>query len=489
MVPCVARIRVADGGSRLHQGIVFLANTYDPQWAAALLRRAQGPVRSYIGQAVMPDTTEGERMMNDHDFGRQVMNRRDFLRLGLAAVGPLVVPAAVLGRNAAVAPSDRIALGAIGGGGRGMNDLRDFLKEKDVRCLAVCDCWANRRTRMKAMVDAHYGNQDCVAHRFHEEVLERDDIDAVLIVTGDRWHAVLSSLAARAGKDAYCEKPFTLTIAEGQSFVETANRYGTVWQCGTQRRSNDAFRFVVEVIHQGRIGQLRTITTSFGGWGGNGFARPEPAPRGFDYDRWLGQAPRAPYSSVRVNLWRNNWDTGGGVIPDMGAHYFDFAQWAHDSELSGPVEFEGEGEFPDDGFTNVPFRINVEARYADGVRIVMDSGAKAVRFEGDDGWIHITDEGEITARPESVLKGLEPPVVHWSYMAGHIRNFLECIRSRKLTASPPEIAHRAHTVAHCANICLRLGRRVRWNPEAERFVDDDDANKMLSRTMRAPWRV
>jgi predicted dehydrogenase len=173
----------------------------------------------------------------------------------------------------------------------------------------------------------------------------------------------------------------------------------------------------------------------------------------------------------------------------MGTHYFEFAQWAHDSELSGPVRFEGEGEFPDDGFANVPFTIRVEARYADGVRILMNSGPKGVRFDGDDGWIHITDEGEITAGPESVLQGLRAPRVHWSYMRGHIRNFLDAIRSRKLTVSHPEVAHRAHTIAHCANICLRLAREVRWNAEAERFEEDEDANRMLSRTMRAPWRA
>ena len=417
------------------------------------------------------------------------MNRREFFRFGMALTAPCIVPSAVLGREGAVSPSERITLGATGCGPRGKSDLRDFLQEKDVRCLAVCDCWAERRDIMKAMVDDHYGNRDCIAHRFHEELLARDDIDAVLIATGDRWHTLLSVLAAREGKDVYCEKPFTMTIAEGRTLVETMNRYGTVWQCGTQRRSNETYRFVVETIRGGRIGKLRTITTSLGDWGGNGFDRPESVPKNFDYDRWLGPAPWAPYSSVRVNLWRNHWDTGGGVIPDMGAHYFEFAQWAHDSELSGPVRFDGEGEFPDDGFANVPFTIRVEARYADGVRILMNSGPKGVRFDGDDGWIHITDEGEITAGPESVLQGLRAPRVHWSYMRGHIRNFLDAIRSRKLTVSHPEVAHRAHTIAHCANICLRLAREVRWNAEAERFEEDEDANRMLSRTMRAPWRA
>jgi predicted dehydrogenase len=350
---------------------------------------------------------------------------------------------------------------------------------------------ADRRKMGKQMVDSHYGNQDCMATRFHEDVLGRDDIDAVLIGTGDRWHAVLSILAAKAGKDAYCEKPFSLTIAEGRSLVETTKRFGTVWQCGTQRRSNDSYRLVVDVVRRGMIGRLHTITAILGGWGGNGKAAPEPEPDPavFDYNRWLGQAPWAPYSRVRVNLWRNNWDTGAGVIADMGAHYFDFAQWARDSEMSGPTEFEGTAVWPEGGFTNVPFSVDVQARYDDGVRLLMTNGPKGVRFDGDAGWIHLADGGEITAEPKSILSARAVPRVNWAFMAGHVRNFLDCIKSREPTVAHPEIAHRAHTIAHCANICLRLGRKVRWNPEIERFVHDDQANRMLCRVMRAPWQV
>jgi predicted dehydrogenase len=418
------------------------------------------------------------------------ITRRGFLaRAARGVVAPALVRASTRGAGSPVAPSDRIALGAIGLGGRGRDDLSHFLQQPDVRCLAVCDCWADRRQQAKAAVDAFSGNTDCADIRFHEELLARADLDAVLIAAGDRWHTPLSVLAARAGKDVYCEKPSTLTIAEGRALVETTQRYGTVWQCGTQRRSNDGYRFVVEVVRSGLIGKLHTITTSFGSWGGNGVATPEPVPPGFDYDRWLGQAPWAPYSRVRVALWRNHWDTSGGPIVDMGPHYLDFAQWAHASELSGPVEFEGEGVFPDDGFATVPFTVRVRARYADGVCIVMDSGPKGTRFDGDRGWIHLSDEGVITAEPGSVLQGRAAPKFHWSYLAGHARNFLDCIKSRKLPASHPEIAHRAHTIAHCANLCLRLGRKVRWNPDAERFVEDDEANHMLSRTMRVPWNV
>lgn len=423
------------------------------------------------------------------------LSRRSFMCRAATAVGAAaaayVVPSAVLGKDGAVAPSERITLAAIGLGGRGSSDLSHFLQQADVRCLVVCDCFADRRRQGKAMVDGHYGNKDCAVTRFHDEVLGRPDIDAVLVAVGDRWHGVLSMLAARAGKDVYCEKPFCLTIGEGRALVEVTKRYGTVWQCGMQRRSNDAYRFVAEAVRGGMVGRLHTITTYLGSWGGNGVARPEPTPdpQVFDYDRWLGQAPWAPYSGTRVALWRNHWDTAGGVIADMGAHYFDFAQWGHDSEMTGPVEYEGSATWPGDGFANVPFDVDVRARYADGVRLLVNCGNKGVRFEGDQGWIHLTDDGTITAEPKSILKARAAPRVDWSFMGGHVRNFLDCIKSRKLTASHPELAHRAHTMVHCANICLRLGRKVQWDPKAERFVNDDDANNMISRTMRGPWRV
>ena len=197
----------------------------------------------------------------------------------------------VLGMGGAVPPNEKIQAVCIGIRGRGMHDLRWMIGNKDVHILAICDLQKKQRLSVKGYIDKHYGNKDCTTTRFHEEVLGRDDIDAVLIATGDRWHTVLSALAARAGKDVYCEKPFSLSIAEGRSLVEITERYGTVWKCGTQRRSNDAYRFVVHVVRTGMIGKLHTITAFLGGWDGNGIAKPEPEPDPdmFDYDRWLGQ--------------------------------------------------------------------------------------------------------------------------------------------------------------------------------------------------------
>ena len=433
--------------------------------------------------------------MNDipHTTPSRRFSRRAFLKAAASvAVAPCIIPASALGKDGAVAPSNRLGLGVIGLGNRNLSNLGHFLKQEDVRVLTVCDCFADRRAHGKQVVDEAYGNTDCVATRFHEELFARKDIDAVLIGTGDRWHAVLSMLAARAGKDVYCEKPFCLAIGEGRMLVETMARYGTVWQCGTQRRSNGAYRFVAEGVKGGMVGRLHTITMSFGKWGGNGIPTPEPAPNPdvFDYDRWLGQAPWAPYSKVRVALWRNNWDTSAGPIVDMGPHYLDIAQWAHNSELSGPIEFEGEATWPEPGgIANVPFVVNVQARYADGVRILMDSGDKGVRFDGDEGWMKISDAGEITAEPVSILRAKAAPHVDWANMNDHVRNFLDAIKSRRLTASHPELAQRCHTAAHCANLCLRLGRKLHWDPARERFLNDDTANRFLSRVMRVPWNA
>ncbi len=405
----------------------------------------------------------------------------------------MVVPGAVLGLNGAVPPSDKVTLGAIGLGGRGLHVLGHFLDQPDVHVPAVADCFADRRRRGKELVDSKYGNGDCQAYRLHEKILERKDIDAVLIATGDRWHTVASVLAARAGKDVYCEKPFCLTIGEGRTLVREIERTGSIWQCGTQRRSNPGYQFVVDVVRSGRIGKLHTITTSNGcgpGWRRKGKPQPAPEPSVdvFDYNRWLGQAPWARYSPLRVQLWRLNWATGGGSIADMGAHYMDFAQWVHDSEGSGPVEFEGEGQFlPPGEFNNTPYFYHVRARYTDGVRLYIDPGPKGVRFDGDGGWIRLSDEGELTTDRPEVLKGLTVPDSHWKILVPHIRNFLECMRTRKRPASHPEVAHRAHTIVHCANLCLRLGRTLGWDPEEERFVADKEANGYLNRPMREPW--
>jgi predicted dehydrogenase len=385
-------------------------------------------------------------------------------------------------------------MGVIGVGPRGSYVLSHFLKEADVRVVAIADCFADRRAEAKTAVDTTYGNKDCVTYRFHEQILERKDIDAVLIATGDRWHTVLSVLAAKAGKDIYCEKPISLAISEGRALVNAIERYGTVWQCGTQRKSIPGYAFVRDVVRSGRIGKLHTITTSFGdgAWRGNGLAIPEPPPDPaiFDYERWLGQAPWRPYSKAGVQLWRLNWDTSAGPVADMGPHYCEFAQWVRGDDRDCPVEYEGRAEFlPAHQINDIPYFVDIRARWADGMHLIMDSKPKGVRFDGDKGWIQLLDDGAVAADPKGVLHGLTPPEGNWKVMAPHIRNFLDCVRTRRKPVSSAEVAQRAHTIVHCGNLCARLGRKLRWDSEAELFVNDEQANNMLSRTMRAPWRV
>ncbi len=428
--------------------------------------------------------------------------RRNFLRASAIALAgatvplgtPLVIPASCLGADGHVPPSERIGVGFIGLGRRSREaEVPSFLAEKDVHCHAVCDCYADRRKAGKDAIDRAYANNDCRAYRYHEELIGSKDIDAVVIATGDRWHAVLSVIAAKAGRDVYCEKPICLTVGEGRKLVDATQKYKTVWQCGTQRRSNQSYRFVVDVVRGGKIGKLHTVSAIMGGGftsnGKESLSTPPP-PDVFDYDRWLGQAPAAPYSPIRVALWRQHWTTGGGLICDMGPHYFDIAQWAHDSQLSAPRTFEGTAVWPPkDLFAQTPYDFQVTAQYDDGVKLVMRQGDKGLRFDGDEGWIHISDEGAIQANPQSILADRKLDPQSWAFMKGHVRNFLDCMRSRQPTVSYPELAHRNHTVCHCANICLRLGRKVQWDPRTEQFIGDDEANKMLTYPMRAPWQI
>lgn len=420
--------------------------------------------------------------------------RRHFLRSAAAAMAvPYYVPASALGLDGTSAPSDRINVGAIGLGVRGRQVLPDFMNQSDVHCLAVADCFASRREAGKRMVDHRYNNMDCVAYRHHEELLARDDIDAVIIATGDRWHAVLSVIAAKAGKDIYCEKPFSLTVGEGRAMVEAMKTYKAVWQCGTQRRSNNSYRFTAEAVRSGKIGKLHTATASLGtGFTRNALEQVTDAPPAetFDYDRWTGQAPLAPFSYARVGLWRQLWATGGGLICDMGPHYFDTIQWAHDSEMDAPRTFEGRAVMPRKGWiAQTPVEFRVEARYEDGVKLIARKGAEGILFQGNEGWIHITDGGALSANPQSILADRKIEEQGWAFMDDHIQNFLECIRSRELTVSHPELTQRTHTLCHCFNICLRVGRKVGWDPTTERFEGDEEANAMLNRPMRAPWTI
>lgn len=450
------------------------------------------------------------------------MKRRTFLRRTAgAAIGtlglPLFVQPSALGKAGTVAPSERITLASIGVGGMGTNNMRAFLAQPDVQVLAVCDVveandqyghWYKKgwngpwfgREPARRIVEADYAQKNasgsykgCDAYVDFRDVIARDDIDAVCVTTPDHWHAIPAIMAAAAGKDIYCEKPLSLTIAEGRAMAEAVRRYNTVFQTGTQRRSDERFRFICELVRNGRIGSLRRAITSIGpnnkeappsDW------KPMPVPEWLDYDMWLGPAPWAPYHKDRcLYTFRFGIDYSGGQTTNLGAHAIDVVQWANGTDDTGPVEVEDlGGEFPRDGLFTTATHVHFRARYANGLELTCQTReGETWRLEGTDGWIQVQGN-EWTCSPESLKTTvIGPDEVHLYKSNDHHRNFVDCIKSRQRTAAPVEIGHRSVTICHLANIAMRLQRKLHWDPAGERFTDSDEANEMLSKPMRSPW--
>lgn len=420
-------------------------------------------------------------------------NRRTFLgRLGTLAGSaialPQFIPARALGRDGAVAPSERIVLGAIGIGGRGTHVLDAFVHEPGVQFVAICDVKAARRQAVKKMADTLYGNDNCRMYRDLRELLARPDIDAVLIATGPNWHATASCMAAKAGKDIYCEKPCTKNIMDSLMLAEVMRRTGRVFQAGTQRRSLPNFAFAAELCHTGKLGKLQTLHAHPGGLGtgSSGWlpAQPEPDKEEADWDLYLGPAAWRPYNRSLLNngggFEKGGGLTGGGCL-EWGSHCVDLCQWANQSDDTAPVEYWPEGD-------------QLHARYASGVKLVLRNdgwlplGSCPVRYEGDAGWVETGDNGVVEAFPETLIDRTRPVI--GGYPANfHVRDFLKCVRTRGLTRANADVACWSHITCHAANIALFLGRRVKFDPKTHAFIGDDEANRLRSEALREPWRL
>lgn len=423
--------------------------------------------------------------------------RREFVVGGVAATASLaasLVPARVLGREGATPPSEQITLGVIGIGPRCTYDLNAMLPFSDMRCLAIADVQASRREAGKALVDKHYGNSDCAVYRDFRELLEQRDIDAVLVATGDRWHAPASILAAKAGKDVYSEKPCGITIALCQELADTMHREKRVFQAGTQRRSVPNFQKAVEWVHSGKLGKLHTMHASVympvldNTWLPG---QPTPPREVVDWNLWLGPAPWRPFNQQYVGgKWRGQWDFDSGArVLDWGAHTVDLCQWANQADDTMPIEYE-------------PSEQNIVCRYANGVRLIIDFlpnpfkdrsphyitrlGTCPVRFIGEEGWVETGDEGEIVAQPESLAKQLPETTrrVRGIDVTAHARNFLDCIRTRGATAANADVMRRSHIASHAAAISWILQRKLRFDPVKEEFVGDAEANLLRTRAAR-----
>ncbi len=449
------------------------------------------------------------------------ITRRDFVRrsgaiASAALAAPLFIPGSALGRANRPAPSERITMGCIGVGNQGSALLRGFLNDDRVQVVAVCDVneespgyWSNSvrgRAPAKRKVESHYTNKDapnykgCDVYDEFEALLARDDIDAVTVATPDHWHALISIAAAAAGKDIYCEKPLSLTIPEGRAMCDAVRRYGRVFQTGSQQRSDPNFRRVCELVRNGRIGELHTVTVGLPGgtpdYGKTGDeSAPQKVPAGFNYDRWLGPAPYVPYCPARTHVnFRWVLDYSGGQLTDWGGHHPDIAQWGMNTEHTGPIEINGAtAEWAVHPVWNTATKYRFECLYENGVKLVIADNAKVragVLFEGSDGWAW-ADRGRHEVFPAKLRDTvIGPNEIHLYETKNHLENFIDGVISRKDPIAPVEAAHRSIAIAHLGNIAMQLGRsKLKWDPVAERVVDDPIAQAMIGRAMRSPWRL
>ena len=410
---------------------------------------------------------------------RRRTTRRTLLK-GLAAGGaaaacPLVVPASALGLGGATAPSERLTMGAIGVGNRGAADLAAFMGFREVQVLAVCDVNHRYLERAKAQVDNRYGNRDCAARRDFRDVTRRADIDFVQIATPDHWHAIPAIDACHNGKDVFCEKPLSLTIREGRAMVEAARRHGRVFSGGSQRVFGDHGR-LARYVHDGSLGRILEVWASVGPTSYHWELPAQPVPEWLDWDRWLGPAPWSPFHAKRIDHnrgWEMMRDYAGGQMTNWGAHTFGGALYAVGLDETGPVEV-----YPPDGKEH-PHLTYV---FADGLRLY--------KAKGPAGGGLLCFRGELGLAPHPKQPPPASPKPMRQYSASGLgADFLHCVRTRQRPFRDVEYAHRTATVCHLGNIALWLGRPIRWDPEREAILGDPEADRLLDRPRREPWRL
>jgi len=425
-----------------------------------------------------------------------------------AAVGaigfPYVVPSSALGKAGSVAPSNRVVVGCIGVGSQGSGVMQNFLNQQVAQVAAVCDVKSDRREAARRRVDTQYNTSGCKEYHDFRELLARDDIDAVMIASTDHWHVLLALAAARAGKDIYLEKPMGLSLVEDQTLRAACHERGTVFQFGTQQRSDRKFRQACELAVNGRLGKVRTINVMSPSSVAGGSMKPAPIPEWLDYDFWLGPAPYTPYTEDRCSnkLWWFHSDYAVGWIAGWGVHPLDIALWGGGQAVAGPVELEGTGAFPADGFCDTATDWRIVLKYASGLIMNYAGGPQpeewrqrygkdshGIGFEGPDGWVHV-NRSRIVADPPSLLDSvIGPNEIHLYQSNNHVGNFLECVKSRSETVCPIDVAVRADIVCHLSDIAIRTRRKIRWDPVKEEIIGDPEASRRLTRAMRSPWHL
>jgi myo-inositol 2-dehydrogenase/D-chiro-inositol 1-dehydrogenase len=434
------------------------------------------------------------------------ITRRSFLKAAAASfLAPAIIPSTVFGQKA---PSNTIQMGCIGVGRQGQGDMQELIYrglETGARVVAVCDVDAHRMEDAQWLVDKIYSMElgkdytnRCAAYRDFRELLARKDIDGVLIVTPDHWHGPMAIAAAEAGKDIYLEKPLTYSITEGRKLVKAVRKNKRILQVGSQQRSSTYFLMACELVRNQRIGKLHTIHVWLPQDQGTGDAEPMPVPVNLDYDLWLGPKPQASFTEDRVHPQRSynrpGWlqveEYSRGMITGWGSHMNDTAQWGNGTDDTGPVEIEAKAEFPDRGLFDVHTTFRAEGMYANGVRLIMETGDPAgVRFEGDRGFVFVRRGAIEPSDRELLREKIREDEIKLYRSTNHMKDFLECMRSRKDPVAPVEAGHRSNSICVITHIAMKLGRKLRWDPEAELFINDDEANRWLDYPHRKPWTM
>ena len=445
--------------------------------------------------------------------GSQSVSRRRFLKGSLATAGttlaiPSILPSSVWGSEGKVSPSNRITVGMIGVGRQAVHsNLKAFLEAPDVQVVALCDVDTWRLERAAEQVTTKYGSEkrsgtsgEIPCYADFRELLARDDLDAVMISTPDHWHVPMSVAAVRAGKDVCCEKPLTRSIAEGRLLSDEVTKHQRVFRTDSEFRSLATFHRMCELVRNGRIGEIERIVS---GVPIDQFTSPEhvemPVPEELDYEIWTGPAPMVPYTESRVQPrkgytrpgWMRVRDYCDGMVTNWGAHLNDIAQWGNNTDRTGPVEVEGQGKYPPEGsMWNVLVEFEVHYRYANGVRLIYKTEKPFVRFEGTEGWIQVDYPKGLQAEPESVLKSeIGPDEIHLP-LVGEKRDFINCVKSRGTTLEDAEVGHRTTSLCHLAEIAVQVGQKLEWDPVTERFLQNESANLLVSKTPgREPWTL
>lgn len=430
---------------------------------------------------------------------QKTVSRRHFLKRSTLTAGAfIIVPRYVLGGPGYTAPSDKINLGMIGCGRQSGGLGRRFMELKEVQMVAACDVFEAKRNRFQQQVNTHYaeatGKSDydgCAVYYDYQTLLDRDDIDAVIVATPDHWHALICIDAMKAGKDVYVEKPMAHTVREGRAMVRAARKYERVVQTGSMQRSWENFRKACELVRNGYIGEVKTVLVNVGDPAVPYGLPEEEMPAGLDWERWLGPAPVLPYNNVLApNIpetlwpkWRDYAEFGGGILSDWGAHMFDIAQWGLGMDESGPAAL-----------------IPPEDRSAlRGLKLIYDNGIEmrhedfgrgwAVRFMGSEGSIDISREFFESDPPALVEKELGGSDKRLYHSENHYQDWLDCMKNRQRPICDVEVGHRSSSVCNIANIAYQLGRPLQWDPEREKFKGDSAANKLLGKKYRKPYKV